>query len=100
MSMRTILGWTAILLLIGSAGCGTARESADYDLIILNGRVIDGTGNPWFYADIAIRGDSIAAVGRLKGRTASRIIDARGQAVTPGFIDMHTHCETGLATRP
>ena len=98
MGMRTPLGWTAVLLLIVSAGCGTAQTSPDYDLIILNGRVIDGTGNPWFYADIAVRGDSIAAVGRLKGRTASRIIDVHGQAVTPGFIDMHTHCETGLAT--
>jgi N-acyl-D-aspartate/D-glutamate deacylase len=98
MRTKKILGWTAVLLLLFSAGYGTVRKSPDYDLIIANGRIIDGTGNPWFYADVAIRGDSIAAVGRLKGRSASRIIDARGQVVTPGFIDMHTHCESGLSS--
>jgi N-acyl-D-amino-acid deacylase len=96
MNTRTILGSAAAALLIVFVGFATAQAPPDYDLIIANGRVIDGTGNPWIYADIAVRGDSIAAVGRLKGRTASRVIDARGQAVTPGFIDMHTHCEWGL----
>jgi N-acyl-D-aspartate/D-glutamate deacylase len=99
MRIIKILGWTAVLLLsLSFAGCGAPRKAPDYDLIIANGRVIDGTGNPWFYADVAIRGDSVAAVGRLKGRSASRIIDARGQVVTPGFIDMHTHCESGLSS--
>jgi len=99
MRIRNIPGWTAVLLLsLSLAGCGAARKAPDYDLIIANGRVIDGTGNPWFYADVAVRGDRIAAVGSLKGRSASRIIDARGQVVTPGFIDMHTHCESGLSS--
>ena len=90
-------GWASILLILLIGGCRTGKTPVDYDLIIANGRVIDGTGNPWFYADIAIRGDSIAAVGRLKGRSASRTIDARGQVITPGFIDTHTHCEPGLS---
>jgi N-acyl-D-amino-acid deacylase len=98
MRIEKILGWTAVLLLsLSIAGCGAGQKSPDYDLIIANGRVIDGTGNPWFYADVAVRGDRIAAVGNLKGRSASRTIDARGQVVTPGFIDMHTHCESGLS---
>ncbi len=96
---RNIPGWIAALLLsLSLAGCGAAHKSPDYDLIIANGRVIDGTGNPWFYADVAVRGDRVAAVGNLKGRSASRTIDARGQVVTPGFIDMHTHCEAGLSS--
>lgn len=98
MRMKKIWGWIAILLPISFAGSGAAQKPADYDLIIANGRVIDGTGNPWFYADIAIRGDRIAAVGRLKGGSAARVIDARGQVVSPGFIDMHTHCESGLSS--
>ena len=96
MRMRRFLGWTAAVLLVFTAGCGALRENPDFDLIIAGGRVLDGSGNPWIYADVGIRGDSIAAVGRLKGRTASRVIDAGGQVVAPGFIDLHTHCEWGL----
>jgi N-acyl-D-amino-acid deacylase len=99
MDKKAIMGWAAALLLAASAGCGTAAKAPvpEFDIIIANGRVIDGTGNPWYYADVGIRGDAIAAVGHLKGRTAVQTIDARGLVVAPGFIDMHTHCETGLA---
>src|SRR5919108_1772008 len=61
-----------------------------YDVIIRNGTVVDGTGNPWFYGDVAIAGPSIAAVGRVTGE-ASRVIDATGLCVCPGFIDVHAH---------
>jgi N-acyl-D-amino-acid deacylase len=61
-----------------------------YDLIIRHARVIDGTGNPWFSADVAIAGGAIAAVGRLSGE-ASRTIDAPGLCLCPGFIDVHAH---------
>ena len=70
-----------------------ASQTAAYDVIIRNGRVLDGTGNPFVYADIGISGDTIAAVGSLPNATAARTIDARGQYVTPGFIALHEHIE-------
>ena len=62
----------------------------------MNGKIIDGTGNPWFYGDIGIIGDTIVEIGDLSGRTAGKTIDAKGLAVSPGFIDMHTHCDDGI----
>jgi N-acyl-D-amino-acid deacylase len=85
----------AALLLVASAG---ASAQQPYDLLIRNGRVLDGTGNPWYHADIAVRGDRIVAVGRLDGARARRTIDAAGLYVTPGFIDAHSHAAAGLAT--
>jgi len=69
-----------------------------YDVIIRNGRVIDGTGNPWFLADVALDGDRIAAMGDLRAARAERDIDATGLYVTPGFIDAHSHAGPGLAS--
>ncbi|MGE5244101.1 MAG: N-acyl-D-amino-acid deacylase family protein [Betaproteobacteria bacterium] len=68
-----------------------------YDLLIRNGRVLDGSGNPWQPADIAIRGGRIAAMGRLDAARATRVIDASGLTVTPGFIDVHSHAAQGLS---
>jgi N-acyl-D-amino-acid deacylase len=70
------------------------------DVLIRGGRVIDGAGNPWFEADVAIAGDRIAAVGRLRGEAASRVIDADGLIVCPGFVDMHTHSDLQLLANP
>ena len=75
-----------------------AQQVATYDVLIVNGRVLDGTGNPWTYNDIAISGDRIVAMGNLSGAAATRIIDASGLYVAPGFIDVHTHAGGGLAT--
>lgn len=69
------------------------QAAEPYDLVIRNGRVVDGTGNPWFYADVAIRGDRIVAMGKLDGAAAKRSIDAQGLVVAPGFIDMHSHSD-------
>jgi len=74
-------------------------RAAPFDMLIVNGRVMDGTGNPWMRADIAIRDGRIAAVGRLRGAAAARTIDAADRLVTPGFIDVHTHAAEGM-TRP
>ncbi|MEW5918629.1 MAG: hypothetical protein AB1762_19665, partial [Gemmatimonadota bacterium] len=67
-----------------------------YDVIIRNGRVLDGTGNPFVYADIGIRGDSIAFIGDLQRVPALRVVDAMGQYVTPGWFALHEHVESAI----
>ena len=63
-----------------------------YDVLIRDGQIVDGTGNPWYRGDIGIRGGTIAAIGRLRGK-AARVIDADGLYVAPGFIDVHCHSD-------
>ena len=71
-------------------------QGARYDVIIRNGHIVDGTGNPWFAADVAVQNGRIAAIGRLAGAQATRVIDATGLIVSPGYIDLHTHSELPL----
>jgi N-acyl-D-amino-acid deacylase len=66
---------------------------AEFDVVIHGGRVIDGTGNPWVYADIAIKDGKIAAIGKINPASAARSIAAKGYVVSPGYIDMHTHSD-------
>ena len=74
-----------------------AGEDAEtYDLIIRGGHILDGTGNPWYAADIGIRGDRIAAIGDLQNATATHVIDANGYVVAPGFVDMLGQSESSL----
>jgi len=65
-----------------------------FDLLITNARIVDGSGNPWFRSDVAIKDGRIVRIGHLGPETATRTIDARGQIVAPGFIDVHTHVES------
>jgi N-acyl-D-amino-acid deacylase len=74
--------------------------SQPYDLVIKNGRVVDGTGNPWVYADVAIQNGRIVRVGDVPATEAKRTIDATGLVVAPGFIDVHTHVEGSLEAQP
>lgn len=71
-----------------------------YDLLFRNARVVDGTGNPWFPADVATEGDRIAAIGDLSGAAARRTIDAQGAVLAPGFIDLHTHSDFTIPLFP
>lgn len=82
---RGLLAWSICL------GLASAQQ---YDLLIRNGHVIDGTGNPWFAADVAISKGRIAAIGKLPAHAkAHRTIDASGLAVAPGFVDIHNHSD-------
>jgi N-acyl-D-aspartate/D-glutamate deacylase len=85
------------LMVLGPPAWGQDRAREPWDVLIRGGTIVDGTGNPWFAGDVAIRGDRIAAMGRLGAEaSARRIIDARGLVVAPGFIDMHSHSDMAL----
>lgn len=85
---------TTLLVLIRQ---GRTQES--YDIILRNGHVLDGSGNPWFRADVALRGVRIVAVGDLADASAEREINVAGLYVAPGFIDSHSHSAKGLASQ-
>ena len=98
--LKKTLGRAAALALFLLAGAAHVEAqsppAAQVDLLIKNGHVVDGTGGPWFQADVAITGDRIVYVGRSPVK-AKRVIDAAGKVVSPGFIDMHSHSEFGLS---
>jgi N-acyl-D-amino-acid deacylase len=73
-----------------------AQSGAEFDVLITGGHIVDGTGNPWYSGNVAIRDGRIAAIGTLEGASAKRTIDATGMIVAPGFIDLHTHSDIPL----
>ena len=86
-----------IVLSISSfAFAQSPQEAPTFDIVIQNGRIIDGTGNPWYVGDVGIAHDRIVAIGKLNPGLSRRVIDARGMAVSPGFIDMLGQSETAL----
>ena len=88
-----IFGYLLVLSFV-FLSCGPVQN--DFDILIKNGTIVDGSGKPGFQGDIGISGDTIIAIGDLSGKTAQQIIDAEALFVSPGFIDMHTHCDGGL----
>jgi N-acyl-D-amino-acid deacylase len=72
------------------------HKDKGFDILILGGKIIDGTGNSRYHGDVGIRGDKISEIGKLAKRTAKKTINAQGFIVSPGFIDVHTHCDSGL----
>lgn len=94
-SMKT---WSLLLALLPFASVASGQQH--YDLIIRNGHIIDGTGSPWYRADVGIRDGRIAAIGRLDGATGRRTIDAQQMVVAPGFIDMLGQSEMTILVNP
>ena len=90
------MGGLAFLLVLGSAAWHASAQQAEYDVLIRGGRIVDGTGNPWFNGDVGIREGRVAAIGKLARAPAKRTIDAAGLVVAPGFIDLHTHSDIPL----
>jgi N-acyl-D-amino-acid deacylase len=97
---RHFLGLTILLCLFTlmpfpdiSVAAPRSRVDASYDVVIQNGKIVDGSGNPWFYADVAIKNGRIAKIGRIDPKLGKRIIDAKHMVVSPGFIDLHTHTD-------
>lgn len=87
MKLITLLFCSFALLLPVFCESSPNPDTNRFDLIITNGRILDGTGNPWFRADVGVRNGRIVAIGDLRGRTATRSIDAHDRIVCPGFID-------------
>lgn len=83
----------AIIVLTLSQVQSVLPQTSSYDLVIKNARIVDGTGNPWFYGSIAVKDGKIARVGRFDAGNAGTVIDAKNQIVAPGFIDVHAHTE-------
>ncbi|MDA0327434.1 MAG: amidohydrolase family protein [Gemmatimonadetes bacterium] len=92
--MRRVV--VVVVALVLSAFSPSLTHAQSFDVLVRGGRILDGTGNPEFNADVGIRGGEIVAVGDLSGATAARVIDASGLRVTPGFIDMHSHADRSL----
>ena len=99
--LTSMLRRLATLLVLSASLSGTLRaQSASFDLVIRNGRIIDGTGSPWYSGDLGIRDGRIAAIGRLEGAKAKRTVDAAGSVVAPGFIDMLGQSELSILVNP
>jgi N-acyl-D-amino-acid deacylase len=75
-------------------------QTPPYDLVLRNGRIVDGTGSPWYRGDVAIRGDTIVRIAPSITEPAARIVDVGGQVIAPGFIDIHSHARDGIFAVP
>lgn len=88
-------------LLAVVSSCGTLPpEDPAYDLLILNGTIVDGSGAPAYEGDVAVVGDTIVRIGDLEGAAATRVIDASGSVVAPGFVDLHNHADRNIRDNP
>src|SRR6266853_1047497 len=89
-----------LLILFAITSQLLAQAPPDFDLVIINGHIIDGTGSPWYSGDVGIRGGKVAAIGNLTAAPRKRTIDAAGKVVAPGFIDMLGQSELSILVEP
>ncbi len=94
--MRRLLILAVLLAEVVITASFADDAPAPYDLLLRHGKIVDGTGNPWFQGDLAIRGGKIVALGKIAEAKAKRVLDVRGLIVAPGFIDMHAHSDFTL----
>jgi N-acyl-D-amino-acid deacylase len=94
----SLIGMSLAIALVG--GSRAAAQEQPFDVVIVHGHIIDGTGSPWYSGDVGIRGGRIAAIGNLAGAPAKRTIDAHGDVVAPGFIDMLGQSEMTILVDP
>ncbi|MEO8137104.1 MAG: D-aminoacylase [Betaproteobacteria bacterium] len=92
-------------VILAGAGIGLSlvaprAQQPAYDLLLRNGRIVDGTGNPWYRGDVAVLGDAIVRISARIDGTAARTIDVQGRVISPGFIDIHTHARRGIFEVP
>src|SRR5271170_7767433 len=97
--------WAVLVVVLAMVSPGPlvsaqTSTSADFDLVITNGHIIDGTGSPWYSGDIGVRDGRIIAIGNLSEAARTRTIDAQGKVVAPGFIDMLGQSELTIQVDP
>ncbi len=88
------------LLLVAIVTVAPRAPQPQFDLLLRNGRIVDGTGTPWFRGDVAVQGDAIALIAPAIDAPAARAIDVGGRVIAPGFIDVHTHARRGIFEVP
>ena len=98
--MRAPIASLLVAALLGFVIATPRAQAPAYDLVIRNGRIVDGTGSPWYLGDVAIRNDTIVRIAPRIEAPATRVIDAGGKVVAPGFIDIHTHARRGIFDVP
>jgi N-acyl-D-amino-acid deacylase len=94
--IASVLAAAALALFVATP----RAQAPPFDLVIRHGRIVDGTGSPWYLGDIAVRNDTIVRIAPRIEAPAARVIDAAGQIVAPGFIDIHTHARRGIFEVP
>src|SRR5712691_272076 len=98
--MRVLVFTVTAAILLALLASAPRAQAPAYDLLIKNGRIVDGTGSPWYRGELAVRGDTIARIAPRIDAPATRVIDAGGTVVAPGFIDLHTHARRGIFQVP
>lgn len=93
-------GFWLFVVFVAASGAQPVAGQPAYDLLLQNGRIVDGAGSPWHLGDLGVRGDTIVAIGRGLPGEARRTIDVAGAVIAPGFIDLHTHARRGILDVP